>query len=315
MSTISVVIPCYNVCEYIHDAIQSVLAQTKMCEEIICIDDFSTDNTIEKINELIAQHPSIIKLIKNDKNEGANFSRNRGLKSATSEFIQFFDADDILLPNKFEYQLNIIEKSNSRIDIVVSGFKKRNLAGNDKTYIFDTDDPWNSLMKGRLGVTTANLFRKSAIINVGGWNENLKSSQEYELMFRLLKNGATIKIDNEILNINRERVSGSITKSNPEAKWIRFINLRIDIYNYLYEHNLLTEKIKNTYLNEVFNSIRIIYYYNKQVAIDLHRKYIIPIGKPTPSTSNSKKYLFIYKLIGFKLAQTIVTQIHPNKPL
>lgn len=314
MSTISVVIPCYNVSEYIHDAIQSVLTQTKKCEEIICIDDYSTDNTVEKINELIAQHPSIIKLIKNERNEGANFSRNIGLKYATSEFIQFFDADDILLPTKFEYQLSLIEKSAIKIDIVVNSFKKRNLAGNDKTYVFDTDDPWNSLMKGRLGVTTANLFRKSTILDTGGWNENLKSSQEYELMFRLLKNGATIKIDNEILNINRERVSGSITKSNPEAKWIRFINLRINIYNYLYENNLLTDKIKTTFINEVFNSIRILYHYNKMEAIDLHRKFILPIGKPTSDHSNSRKYLLIYNLFGFKFAQMIATLLHIQKP-
>jgi hypothetical protein len=87
-----------------------------------------------------------------------------------------------------------------------------------KSIGFDTDDPWNSLMKGRLGVTTANLFRKSTILDTGGWNENLKSSQEYELMFRLLKNGATIKIDNE--NILPR------TKTRNEAKYkSREINL------------------------------------------------------------------------------------------
>ncbi len=315
MSKISVVIPCYNVSEYIQEAIQSVLEQTIPCEEIICVDDCSTDNTIAIIKELQAKYPSKITLLQNEKNQGANYSRNKGLQAASSEFVQFFDADDLLLPTKFEHQLSIIDNSKTHIDIVVNSFKKRNLSGVDTLYNFESDDAWNSLMRGRLGVTTANLFRRAAIIDAGGWNEDLKSSQEYDLMFRMLKNGANVKIDTTVLNINRERESGSITKSNPEAKWIRFINLRIDIYNYLHEHNLLTEKIKNTYLNEVFNSIRIVYYYNKQVAIDLHRKYIIPIGKPTPSPSNSKKYLFIYELLGFKLAQIIATQLHPNKPL
>jgi len=314
MLTISVVIPCYNVAEYIEEAVQSVINQTKQCDEIICVDDCSTDNTIQKIEALQQKYPSLIKLLKNEKNEGANYSRNKGLAAANSEFIQFFDADDILLPKKFEYQLNLIEQSENPIDLLVSGFKKRNLAGTDTLFQFETDDVWNSLMKGRLGVTTANLFRRSAIINAGGWNENLKSSQEYDLMFRMLKNGSNIKIDNEVMNINRERPSGSITKSNPEAKWIRFINLRLEIFNYLNSNHKLTDKIKTTFINEVFNSIRIIYYYNKYEAIDLHRKFILPIGKPTESASISKKYLAIYNLFGFKLAQKISTILHAKKP-
>lgn len=288
MSTISVVIPCYNVANYIKEAIHSVIDQTKPCEKIICVDDCSSDNTVDIIKELQAQYPSKIKLLQNETNQGANYSRNKGLHAATSEYIQFFDGDDILLPTKFEHQLNIIEKSSTPIDIVVNSFKKRNLFGDDTLYNSENDDVWNSLMRGRLGVTTANLFRKDAIISAGGWNEDLKSSQEYDLMFRMLKNGASVKIDETVLNINRERESGSITKSNPEAKWIRFINLRVTIYNYLHENNLLTEKLKTTFINEVFNSIRIIYYYNKMEAIDLHRKFIEPIGKPTLNNSNSK---------------------------
>jgi len=314
MSTISVVIPCYNVADYVKEAIESVLHQTKQVEEIICVDDCSSDNTVAIIKELQSQYPSKIKLLQNENNKGANYSRNKGLQAASSEFIQFFDADDLLLPTKFEHQLNLIEKSNIPIDIVVNSFKKRSLSGAETLYSFESDDAWNSLMRGRLGVTTANLFRRSAIIAAGGWNEDMKSSQEYELMFRMLKNGAKVKIDETILNINRERESGSITKSNPEAKWIRFINLRVNIYNYLYENNLLSDKIKTTFINEVFNSIRILYHYNKMEAIDLHRKFILPIGKPTSDHSNSSKYLLIYNLFGFKFAQMIATLLHIQKP-
>ena len=297
------------------EAIVSILQQTKPCHEIICVDDCSTDQTIEKIKELQNSYPDKIKLIINEKNEGANYSRNAGMLAASGEFIQFFDADDILLPHKFEYQLQLIESSTQPIDILVAGFKKRNLAGVETRFEFENDDPWNSLMKGRLGVTSANLFRKSAILHAGGWNENLKSSQEYDLMFRMLRSGAHLKIDNEVVNINRERTAGSITKTNPEAKWVRFINLRVAIYNYLHENNKLSEKIKSTYINEVFNSIRIIYYYNAPLAINLHRKYIRPIGKPAISESLSSKYLLFYKLFGFSGAQMLATLLHPQKPI
>ena len=146
MSTISVVIPCYNVAPYIKEAIESVIQQTKPCEEIICVDDCSSDTTVTIIKELQNQYPTIIKLLQNEKNEGANYSRNKGLHAATGEFVQFFDADDLLLPTKFEHQLSLIEKSNNSIDIVVNNFKKRSLSGVDTLYNFESDDAWNSLI-------------------------------------------------------------------------------------------------------------------------------------------------------------------------
>ncbi|MFN6090926.1 MAG: glycosyltransferase, partial [Bacteroidota bacterium] len=65
MSTISVVIPCYNVAPYIKEAIESVIQQTKPCEEIICVDDCSSDTTVTIIKELQNQYPTIIKLLQN----------------------------------------------------------------------------------------------------------------------------------------------------------------------------------------------------------------------------------------------------------
>ena len=83
-------------------------------------------------------------------------------------------------------------------------------------------------MNAMLGVTSSILFKKSKVQEVLGWSENLKSSQEYDLMFRMLQKDATVQFDQTIVCFNRERASGSISKTNPKEKWRRYIDLEME---------------------------------------------------------------------------------------
>ena len=91
---VSVIIPCYNVEQYISEAIQSVINQT-LCEiEIICINDGSTDNTPALLAQF-AQNDKRITVISQE-NQGLSAARNTGLFYATGDYVYFFDSDDIL---------------------------------------------------------------------------------------------------------------------------------------------------------------------------------------------------------------------------
>jgi len=288
--------------------LRSVLGQTVLPMEIICVDDGSKDKTIEIIRKLQTEFPNKIQLFINDGNRGATYTRNRGLAVANGDYVQFFDADDILNPDKFEYQISLIQKSNPKPDILVGSLKKLFLDGTGKEYIYNQkEDPWLSLMDAMLGVTTSNLFKKDKLIEVNGWADDLKSSQEYDLMFRMLQKDAVVVIDDKIVSTNRERKSGSITKTDPGDKWKRFIALRVRIYNYLFEKGKLTEHIKQTFINILFDATRILYYYDKKAAIKIYKKHIKLVGIPTSSASTSKRYLLIYKLFGFNFAQVVST--------
>ena len=98
---ISVIIPVYDVEKYLHVCLNSVLNQTCQDFEIICIDDASTDSSLE-ILEYFAKKDSRVKILKNDVNRGPGFSRNRGLEVAQGDYISFLDGDDWLGPNAFE---------------------------------------------------------------------------------------------------------------------------------------------------------------------------------------------------------------------
>lgn len=93
MTSVSVVLPCYNVGSWIARCLDSLVNQTLRDIEIICVDDKSTDNTL-KILKDYAKHDKRIKLIEHKTNRGAAIARNNGLKRATGDYVGFVDPDD-----------------------------------------------------------------------------------------------------------------------------------------------------------------------------------------------------------------------------
>ena len=88
--------------------IESCLTQ-KYLHEIIIVDDHSTDNSQEILTRLQKQNPEKTKIFKNP-GKGGNNARNYGFSKSTGEYIQWLDADDFLLPGKFEHQIQAFEK-------------------------------------------------------------------------------------------------------------------------------------------------------------------------------------------------------------
>ena len=110
-SLVSIIMPNYNGAKYISEAIESVISQTYLFWELIIIDDCSTDNSINIIEEYVAKHKSI-KLIRLLKNSGAAIARNIGIENAVGRYIAFLDCDDIWLPYKLEKQLDFMNNNN-----------------------------------------------------------------------------------------------------------------------------------------------------------------------------------------------------------
>lgn len=118
---LSIIIPCYNVENYIASCLDSIKKQLNEFEyEIILIDDKSTDNSLKVINDYIKNNKISIKLLVNEQNSGAGYSRNKALKEAKYEYISFIDADDYLDDNFYDEMFKNIEKEN--LDVIVSDF-------------------------------------------------------------------------------------------------------------------------------------------------------------------------------------------------
>ena len=118
---ISVVVPVYNVEDYIENNIKSLLNQTYKNFEIIYIDDGSTDNSLNILN-MFKKIDSRIKVI-HQENSGVSHSRNVGIEYSNGEYITFIDADDFVDNDYLEYLLNLISKNHSDMAISISHHK------------------------------------------------------------------------------------------------------------------------------------------------------------------------------------------------
>ena len=130
---ISVIIPVYNVEKYIKQCLESILIQTYQDFEIICVDDGSTDNSLEILKQY-AQKDSRFKILTRE-NGGAGLARNAGLEIASGKYIQFIDSDDWIEKNMFETMVQTAESNNA--DIVVCSSRKVDDFGN----ITETKNP------------------------------------------------------------------------------------------------------------------------------------------------------------------------------
>ena len=106
---VSIIMPSYNCCKYIEDAIRSVQAQTYQEWEILFVDDCSTDDTMRRVMAL-READGRIKVFQNAQNSGAAVSRNTALRNAQGRWIAFLDSDDLWEPTKLEKQIKFMEE-------------------------------------------------------------------------------------------------------------------------------------------------------------------------------------------------------------
>ena len=117
---ISVIVPVYNVEQYLEKCLRSILTQTYSALEIIAIDDGSSDNS-GRICDQLAMQDKRIKVI-HTANKGVAAARNTGISIANGEYISFVDSDDYLEPDFYEYLLSLMIKSNA--DISYCSYRK-----------------------------------------------------------------------------------------------------------------------------------------------------------------------------------------------
>jgi glycosyltransferase involved in cell wall biosynthesis len=116
-SKISVIIPVYNREKYISNCLDSVINQTYNNLEIICVDDKSTDTSLDIINQY-AKKDKRIKVISLSENGGVSNARNTGIKNATGDFLAFVDSDDTIDSTMYQELIDAAEKTGA--DIVTS---------------------------------------------------------------------------------------------------------------------------------------------------------------------------------------------------
>ena len=115
---LSVIIPCYNVEEYVEDCIKSVLKNKVPNMEIILVNDGSPDNSLEILRRYEKKYPDLIKVL-DQKNQGLSMGRNNGVKIAKGRYIAFVDSDDSIEPGMYKAMLKKAKEKD--FDVVACG--------------------------------------------------------------------------------------------------------------------------------------------------------------------------------------------------
>lgn len=131
MPEVSVIIPVYNSGKYLKRTLESVINQTFKDFEVLCVNDCSTDNSLEILEEF-AKQDKRIKIINNTKNIGSALSRNAGIDNARGEYIYFLDSDDYIEQKYLECMVEKIEQENCDIVLNLSVIQETN--GTQKPY-------------------------------------------------------------------------------------------------------------------------------------------------------------------------------------
>ncbi len=212
--SVSILIPCFNAERWIGQSIQSALDQTYTAKQVIVVDDGSSDGSLEVIQSF------------GDKirwetgpNRGGNAARNRLLELATGQWLQYLDADDYLLPDKIQGQINYLSEFPDT-DILCSPTWFEEWKSSDGplprviTPIPEPRDPWVLLAKWQLPQTGGPLWRRDFLAQAGGWNVEMPCCQEHELYLRLLQSGAVCRFHDEPGAVYRYWSTDSVSRWN-----------------------------------------------------------------------------------------------------
>jgi glycosyltransferase involved in cell wall biosynthesis len=191
---VAVVITTYNHARFLDDAITSVLAQSAAVDEIIVVDDGSTDQP----DRITDRYPTV-RLIR-QRRSGLAAARNTGWRAAGSDFVVFLDADDRLRPNAVEINTARLLAHpetafsygayvNVSVDLDVVG---------DRVF-FAAHDGFADFLRGnRIGMHATVMYRRSVVAAVGGFVDGLPACEDYDLYLRIARSHPMVHGD-EIL--------------------------------------------------------------------------------------------------------------------
>lgn len=263
---LSIIIPTYNRAHLISETLESIQAQTYKNWECLVVDDFSTDNTEEFINQYSLKD-NRIKYLKNERKKGAQGARNTGILKSKGEYISFFDSDDTMFPERFEKQLSFLQK-NTKIDVCTCYSHLVNDT-NEITGAFTWITKGN-ILKQLLERTTyvdynSAVIRKNIFDSVGLLDEDCPSYQEWDTYINIAQyaNFGTV---HELLINYHQRNSGRISNDNQR-------DLDGQVYIYSKHKELFIENLgKDKYLSKIARLVNSILNQEEEIQRKISKK-------------------------------------------
>lgn len=232
----SVIIPVYNVEDYLKETIESVINQTIGFDniELILVNDGSTDNSEEICLEYKDKYPNNVVYIKQD-NQGVSIARNNALKYVSGKYVNFLDSDDTWDCDAFEKGLNLFKKNNE-ISAVIYPLKF--FEATDKYhplhFMFKEDTIVNILEDFKyIKLSSCSTIFKSDVIKGREFNPNLKISEDCRLVTEIFLDYPNIGVVSSSNYNYRKRITNSSTIQTSSSKITWYKDTPVLCYKYL----------------------------------------------------------------------------------
>lgn len=181
-ASVAVIITAFNHARFLADALTSVRTQTRPADEIVVVDDGSTDNPAEVVALF-----SNVKIIR-QQNRGPSAARNTGVRNCKSKYLVFLDADDRLLPAALEAGLARIT-AEPECAFVYGGHRLISVSGQPigpDCFNPIIGDPYLELLRGNPIIMHATLlYRRDCLLAINGFDEKHRRAEDYEVYLRL----------------------------------------------------------------------------------------------------------------------------------
>jgi glycosyltransferase involved in cell wall biosynthesis len=305
------VIACYNSRQWIGQAIESALAQSWPDKEVLVYDDGSTDGSQEVIEAFGSRIQMELGV-----NRGASAARNRLVQRVSGEWLQILDGDDYLLPDKVERQLQWLDSELANVDILFSPTFYERIEDGESTgrhpgLLHDPLDPWVLLVKNQLPQTGGPLWRRTALLEVGGFAEEDDFGLEDLVYLKLLSAGKVAEFCPEIGAVYRLWGGHTLGQKKPRE----FCQTRLAIIDEAERHLKRTGQLNPARKDAIafgrLDCARTVYPLDQQLAIAAatrlraeHPAFQVPPGDNFPRT-----YRWSYRLLGFSGSERLAATL------
>lgn len=293
----SVLIPAFNAENTLGATLQSCILQgADVIEEIIVVDDHSTDRTKAVFDEITQQHPEFNWRLQSNPKKGACSARNYALQISTGPLIQWLDADDLLGPNKISSQLTqLTENSNSLIASPFRPFKGTPETGSLpdtrgwKLNAVSTSAEW--LAQDPMCIPACWLGSREIMFKAGPWDESLRVNQDGEYFCRVIAHTDAVLFDDSVEVFYRREGGGvsRFTADKADSLWRSIESMEATALG-LED----SERMRQMVSNRIQHFIYTVYPHAKLLRQKAKLKLV---NLPAPTIANPNAVSFLSKLI------------------
>ncbi|MDR1544703.1 MAG: glycosyltransferase [Prevotellaceae bacterium] len=267
---VSVIASCYNQSPYLIETLESIKKQTYKNLQLIMWDDCSTDNSVELIEKWISDNQVDCVFLKHKKNMGICKSLNEAFTYVKGKYLQTVAMDDILLPDKIERHVEMMENSSQKDALVFSnahlideksGFYQNKFIAYTyhKNYLsLQSGNYYQMLLQANFIPAMSILYKTQVIKQLGGWDEKLKY-EDYDMLLRIAQKYDFIYDDN--YSVKYRIVSNGLNSKLTESASFSYEDAKVYLKH-------LEEPIANNFLKNFLIKL----YYSKSEELDYFRK-------------------------------------------